>query len=257
MKMLIIGRAFQGTAGGGLVQLVYITISDLYSLQSRTIYLGFLQLVWAIAGGVGPVVGGSLAEFVGWRWTFWINLPVSGATFLLLMFLDVHNPKTELVEGIKAIDWFGSLSLLGLMVMLLLGLNFGGATFPWNSPTVICLIVFGVLMSVFFVFSEKQLARYPLMPLKLFRHKSNIAALVVGFMHDFVSAKCYLQNRLRRLILVHTGCIRNRILPPTVLPVRKGRLTTPLWSSHSPHYTHASTCGYGRKRHSSSNRTVP
>ncbi|KAJ4300847.1 hypothetical protein N0V90_002935 [Kalmusia sp. IMI 367209] len=186
MRMLIIGRAFQGTAGGGLVQLVYITISDLFSMRSRTMYLGLLQLMWAVAGGIGPVVGGSLTEYIGWRWVFWINLPVSGTTFFLLMFLDVHNPKTKFIEGIKAIDWFGSFTLLGMMVMLLLGLNYGGATFPWNSSTVICLLVFGAFMSIFFVFSEKRLARHPLMPMGLFHSKSNVATLVVGFMHDFV-----------------------------------------------------------------------
>jgi hypothetical protein len=92
----------------------------------------------------------------------------------------------------KAVDWFGSLTLLGLMTMLLLGLNYGGATFPWNSSTVICLLVFGVVMSVFFVFSEKQLARYPLMPLGLFHSKHNVGTLIVGFMHDFVGEGCML-----------------------------------------------------------------
>lgn len=187
MRVLIAGRALQGTAGGGLVQLVYITISDLFSMRSRTMYLGLLQLMWAIAGGVGPIVGGALTEYISWRWVFWINLPVAGTTFLLLMFLQVHNPKTAFMDGIKAVDWFGSLTLLGLMSMLLLGLNYGGATFPWNSSTVICLLVFGVVMSVFFVFSEKKLARHPLMPLGIFRSRSNVGTLVVGFMHDFVS----------------------------------------------------------------------
>ena len=189
MKVLIAGRALQGTAGGGLVQLVYITISDLFSMRSRTMYLGLLQLMWAIAGGCGPVLGGTLTEYVSWRWVFWINLPVCGVTFCLLTFLQVHNPKTRFVDGMKAVDWFGSLTLLGLMTMLLLGLNYGGATFPWNSSTVICLLVFGVVMSVFFVFSEKQLARYPLMPLGLFQSKHNVGTLIVGFMHDFVSKK--------------------------------------------------------------------
>lgn len=181
------GRALQGTAGGGLIQLVYITISDLYSLRSRTMYLGLLQLMWAIAGGCGPVLGGLLTENVSWRWVFWINLPVSGIAFCLLTFLQVHNPRTSFFEGIKAVDWLGSLTLLGLMIMLLLGLNYGGATFPWSSPTVICLFVFGIVMSVFFVFSEKRLARYPLMPLGLFGNTSNVGVLTVGFMHDFVS----------------------------------------------------------------------
>ncbi|KAL3419069.1 efflux pump antibiotic resistance [Phlyctema vagabunda] len=174
MKMLIIGRTFQGVAGGGLIQMVFITISDLFSMRERSLYLGLLEVIWAISGGIGPVLGGVFTEYTSWRWIFWINLPISGTAFLLLfIFLDVHNPRTPFLAGLQAIDWFGSLSMLGLMSMLLLGLDFGGATFPWDSPTVICLIVFGALMSLFFIFSEKRLAKYPLMPMGIFKEKSN------------------------------------------------------------------------------------
>ena len=86
----------------------------------------------------------------------------------------------------KAIDWFGSISILGLMVMLLLGLDFGGVTFPWNSPTVIGLIVAGSCMAFFFVWSEKSLAKYPIIPLGLFQSKSNVASLLLAFLHDYV-----------------------------------------------------------------------
>ena len=91
------------------------------------------------------------------------------------------------MDGVRAIDWYGSVSILGVTLMTLLGLDFGGETFPWNSPRVICLIVFGILMSIFFFFSEAKLARYPLIPLGLFRKGSNIASLVVCFVHGFVS----------------------------------------------------------------------
>lgn len=156
--------------------------------RSRSLYLGLLEFMWALAGGVGPIIGGAFSQYRSWRWIFWINLPICGTTFLLIaLFLDVHNPKTKLVEGLRAIDWLGSFSILGLTLMLLLGLNFGGVTFPWDSPKVICLIVFGALMSIFFVFSELRIARYPLMPIELFRHPSNVASLLVCFMHGFVS----------------------------------------------------------------------
>lgn len=187
MKMLIVGRSLQGTAGGGLIQLVNIVISDLFSMRSRSLYLGLLEFMWCLAGGVGPVLGGAFTQYASWRWCFWINIPVSGITFILLvLFLDVHNPKTEILDGVKAIDWWGSFSILGLTLMLLLGLDFGGVVFPWNSPKVICLIVFGCLMSILFIFSEKRLARYPLMPLSLFRNRSNVASLVLCFVHGFV-----------------------------------------------------------------------
>jgi MFS family permease len=146
--------------------------------------------MWTVAGGIGPVLGGIFTEYVSWRWVFWVQPIISSIAFLLLLFfLDVHNPKTKFVDGVKAIDWFGSFSILALMVMLLLGLNFGGVILPWNSATVICLIVFGMLMLFFFIVSESRLARYPIMPLDLFHHKSNVACLVVGFIHDFVSAR--------------------------------------------------------------------
>ncbi|KAF1987284.1 putative MFS transporter [Aulographum hederae CBS 113979] len=191
MRMLIAGRALQGTAGGGLTQLCNITISDVFSVRTRSLFLAFLEFVWAVAGGIGPILGGVFSELANWRWCFWINLPISGITFILLFFfLDVHNPRTKVWDGLKAIDWFGSLTIIGLVLMLLLGLDFGGVVFPWSSPTVICLIVFGALMSVFFVFSEKRLAKYPLMPLALFRHKSNTAALVVTFLHGMVFIAC-------------------------------------------------------------------
>ena len=143
--------------------------------------------MWAIAGGVGPILGGAFTQLASWRWSFWINLPISGTTFILLiLFLDVHNPRTTIKDGLKAVDWFGSVSILGLTVMLLLGLNFGGAILPWSSPTVICLVIFGSVMSVIFIISEKRLARYPLMPLSLFTKPSAAASLAVGFVHGFV-----------------------------------------------------------------------
>ncbi|KAL8993488.1 MAG: hypothetical protein Q9169_006307 [Polycauliona sp. 2 TL-2023] len=187
IEVLIIGRAFQGTAGGGLIQLVNIIISDMFSMRKRSLYLGLCEFIWALAGGIGPILGGVLTQLVSWRWIFWVNLPCSALAFLLIvLFLDVHNPKTRLMDGFKAIDWFGSFSIIGLTVMLLLGLNFGGTTFPWDSPKVICLIVFGCSMSVLFVFSEKRLARYPLIPMGLLKDRSCVMSLLVNFVHGFV-----------------------------------------------------------------------
>jgi len=115
---------------------------------------------------------------------------------MILLFLDVHNPKTKIWEGVKAIDWFGTVTVLGVTLMTLMGLDFGGETFPWNSPKVVCLIVFGVLMLGFFIFSEAKLARYPLIPLRLFRQRSNVAALGVCFVHGFVSTALHHQGRV-------------------------------------------------------------
>ncbi|KAH8887523.1 MFS general substrate transporter [Thozetella sp. PMI_491] len=188
MPMLIAGRALQGTAGGGMMLLVSITISDLFSMRSRALYISAMGLVWVLAGTTGPVIGGALSQYASWRWCFWINLPVCGIAFVvMLLIFDVHNPRTKLSDGLKAIDWWGTVSILAVTLLLLLGLDFGGVTYPWNSPKVICLIVIGTLMLGFFFYSEKRLARYPLVLLSIFSGLSNNAIFVVAFTHSMAS----------------------------------------------------------------------
>ncbi|CEL04001.1 hypothetical protein ASPCAL05135 [Aspergillus calidoustus] len=188
MRMLIAARVLQGASGGGLIQMVYITISDLFSVRRRALWFGLLGLMWAVAGSTGPLVGGGLTERVSWRWCFWINLPVCGVALLLLLTcLDVHNPRTKLKDGVVAIDWLGTLAIVGLTLLLLLGMEFGGTVFPWSSPKVVCLIVFGVVMIGVFIVTEKNLARYPLIPMSLFQSGPTNAAFILAFAHGMVS----------------------------------------------------------------------
>lgn len=187
MEMLIIGRTFQGTAGGGLICMVNVGISDLFSVRERSLWLGLCEGIWAFSGAVGPLLGGVFAQSASWRWCFWCNLPISGIAFVLIvLFLDVHNPRTPAMQGIKAVDWFGCVSIIGVTVMLLLGLDLGGSVYPWGSAKVICLIVFGALMIGVFIYSEKRLAKYPVIPLSLFGTR-NVATLLVTFFHGMVS----------------------------------------------------------------------
>lgn len=186
MAALIAGRALQGAAGGGLVQVVYAVIADLFSMRARALYLALLQTMWAAAGGLGPLVGGALAERASWRYIFWLNLPIAAIAFgVLAIFLDAYNPRTSLRVGMRAVDWSGIASLLVFMVALLLGLNFGGTLFPWNSPAIICLLIGGCMMAPVFVLCEKK-ARLPLVPLDIFGEISIVGALIIGFAHDWV-----------------------------------------------------------------------
>jgi MFS family permease len=160
--------------------------------RSRTLAFALTSTIWVLASAVGPVLGGLFSTTLSWRWCFWINVPICFTSFILLFFLlDVHNPKTAFIPGMKAIDWFGSLSVVGMTVMVLLGLEFGGVTFPWNSTTVICLIIFGVGMVGAFLYSEGRLAKYPLIPFGLFDNWSNIACLILCFGHGMVCAFSY------------------------------------------------------------------
>jgi MFS family permease len=71
--VLIAGRCIQGLGGGGLIVLSQICVSDLFSISERPKYYAMFGAVWAVAGASGPVIGGSLAQEVAWRWCFYIN----------------------------------------------------------------------------------------------------------------------------------------------------------------------------------------
>ena len=110
------------------------------------------------------------------------------------MFLDLETPKTPLIAGLKAIDWLGAFTIVGGTLMLLFGLLLGGVTRPWSSPVVIALIVCGFLTIILFAIIEIKLPVSPIMPMRIFGHQSNVAALGVCFFHGaiFISASYFL-----------------------------------------------------------------
>lgn len=154
-----------------------------------------MGMVWAVASAVGPVLGGVFTSRVTWRWCFYINLPISGLGMAVLAFvLKLHNPRTPMREGLAAVDWLGSLTIVGATLMIMFGLEFGGVTYPWSSPTVICLLVFGVVTTILFIIIEWKLAEFPLVPMHLFKKRSSVASLGVTAFHGlvFISGSYYL-----------------------------------------------------------------
>lgn len=195
MGMLIAARAIQGVGGGGTILLPNICVSDLFSVRKRGMYFGIFGMVWAIAGALGPIIGGLFTSKVSWRWCFWINLPTGGVAFLILVFfLKLHNPRTPLKEGLLAIDWTGNLLVIGGTLMVLIGLEFGGVQFAWNSATVICLIVFGIFTLAIFGFYIAKIAKFPVVPLRVFQYQNCAPAYLLSIMHAmaFMGTNYYL-----------------------------------------------------------------
>ncbi|EFQ98654.1 hypothetical protein MGYG_01676 [Nannizzia gypsea CBS 118893] len=187
IKMLVASRVIQGIGSGGLLTLVNICVSDLFSMRTRSMYFGIIGMVWAISGIIGPVIGGLMTQYTTWRWCFYINLPIDGVAFLIIFFfLELHTPTTPLLAGLRAIDWLGSLAVIGGTVMFLIGLEYGGESYSWSSPTVICLIVFGIVAWGIFILIQWKVSRYPVMPLWLFTQRSTLAAYGIVLIHGAI-----------------------------------------------------------------------
>lgn len=91
----------------------------------------------------------------------------------------MSKPGTPILTGLKKIDWIGGVLIIGSVLMVLLALDFGNVVFPWSSATVICLLVFGVVVLALFVVNEWKFATEPIIPLHIFSNKSSSAAFGV------------------------------------------------------------------------------
>lgn len=187
MRVLVAGRAVQGVGSAGCSMLVNVVICDSFSLRDRGFYIAITSGVWALGGGIGPIIGGLFTTRLSWRWCFWLTLPIGIVVFaVFLFFLDLPSPRTPIFAGLKAIDWIGSILVVGAALMILLRLDFGDVVFAWDSVTVICLIVFGVVAIGVFVLNEWKFTRNPVIPLRLFTNRTMVAAYIVWAMNFYV-----------------------------------------------------------------------
>jgi MFS family permease len=185
---LIVFRAFTGVGGGGLMTVAQMIVSDVVPLRERGKYQGILGAVVAIANGIGPVIGGALSSISddSWRWIFRLNLPLTALTTIcVLFFMPLRKVTGDWKLKLKAIDFVGaSLALAGTAV-LLLGLTWGGGEYPWDSAHVIATLVIGLAVCVFFVLWQWKGARYPLVPMHIFKSRIVNGACLTMFINGW------------------------------------------------------------------------
>jgi EmrB/QacA subfamily drug resistance transporter len=164
ITQLIVARGVQGVGAALLVPGSLALISANFSKERRGQAIGTWSGFTAIAAGIGPVLGGWLAEGFSWRWIFFINLPLAAAV-LLIAWRHVPESRDEQLKG--RVDWQGAtLATLGLggIVFSLIESN----TLGWTAPLVMAGFTIGVAALAGFVAVEAR-QEEPMMPLGLFR----------------------------------------------------------------------------------------
>ena len=168
MTQLIVFRGIQGFGGGIAQGMAFTTIADLYPPARRGRATGLMGAVFGLASVIGPAVGGFLTDGPGWRWCFYVNLPIGLAGFLLLLFAFPHivpNPNAE-----RRVDWLGALTLVLGVVPLLLALSWGGRDYRWGSVEVLSLIIGGLIMTAVFLLVQTR-TPHAILPPSLFRNR--------------------------------------------------------------------------------------
>jgi multidrug resistance protein len=84
MVLLILFRALQGLGAGAVMPVTTTIIGDIFTLEQRARVQGVFSSVWGVASVIGPLLGGLLVDNVGWRWIFYLNLPVGMLAVLLI-----------------------------------------------------------------------------------------------------------------------------------------------------------------------------
>jgi MFS transporter, DHA2 family, triacylglyceride efflux pump len=178
LPWLVAGRVLQGLGGGGLVPLSLALAADLYRDRSRTLALGSVAGLQEAGSVFGPLYGATLAAAAssagGWRFVFWLNLPLAAICALGLL-LATRRSSAPVSRATSSVDW-GSAALLGLGLGLLVVALYPDD--PDHRATSALLIPAGIASVVFLaLYGWRQVRRLePLVPRDLMRSRTFIGA---------------------------------------------------------------------------------
>jgi EmrB/QacA subfamily drug resistance transporter len=182
MVELAVFRAVQGLGAGGLMALAFAIIADVVSPRERAKYQGYFMAVFGLSSVAGPVLGGLLAGqdrllgFDGWRWVFYVNLPIGiVALAVVSRFLNIPHVRKN-----HKVDYLGAaLLVLGVTSLLLVAEQ--GRAWGWGSPKSLASYLLGAALLVAFVVVERRVGEEAILPLKMFNSPVFSVASLLNF----------------------------------------------------------------------------
>ncbi|KAL5048558.1 hypothetical protein BDW71DRAFT_177043 [Aspergillus fruticulosus] len=181
--MFIVGRAVTGLGFAGNLAGCFAVAVQILPLDKRPVYVGLMTCVESLAIITAPIVGGALTQSLGWRWCFWINLPI-GAVSLAAMFFLLSDPLTRqednltLIQKIRALDLVSNCLFIPSLTALFIALSWAGTKYPWSDGKVIGLfVVFGVLLITFFL-NQYRRGDSAALPFRVIKSRNVIAGFI-------------------------------------------------------------------------------
>lgn len=210
---LVAGRALMGVGAALILPATLAVIPPQFSGKAQLTAFGVWQAVAWGGQAIGPAIGGIITDGPGWRWLFWVAVPLSAVAFAVV---SAFTPESSDPTASRKIDWPG-LATIGLSVFALLYALTDGPTKGWTDPVIIGLFVAAVVLAVVWVLIERAVAE-PLVDLALFKIRPYDGALTANLTMNLAFAGIsyllvlWLQNA-RGYSAVEAGML---MLPSTV-----------------------------------------
>jgi EmrB/QacA subfamily drug resistance transporter len=173
--LLIVGRGLMGIGAALILPATLALIPPQFSGAAQLTAFGVWQAVAWGGQAVGPAVGGVITDGLGWRWLFWLNLPLAAIAFVVVR---ATTPESRDPAASSRVDWLG-LATIGLAVFALLYALTDGPSVGWGSPLVIGLLIAAVVLAGAWIKIEGSV-REPLVDMRLFRLRPYDGALVAN-----------------------------------------------------------------------------
>jgi MFS family permease len=165
MAVLIFGRVLHGLGGGGLSSMGMVVLGDLVAPKERGRYYGYFAATYTTAGGLGPLLGGFIADHLNWSVIFWMNIPMGLAALAITTSLLRKLPRYERPH---LLDIAGAALIVTASVAFMLALNLGGVRYAWTSAPILALFATALAMGGFFVLRLLS-APEPLIPIAILK----------------------------------------------------------------------------------------
>ncbi|GAB7355871.1 hypothetical protein MBLNU459_g6527t1 [Dothideomycetes sp. NU459] len=195
VNQLIACRALQGVGGAGLYSLAMVVFLAFSPPGMQPYIAGMIGAVVAIAGVLGPVLGGVLTHYTTWRWIFWINLPIGVPAMALFCISWPRSDQARHAERrpLRELDWIGCFLVIAASVLVVFSFEQAGIrTDVWKNAIFLAPLLVGCLCWVLLFAWEITVSHNwsrrisPIMPLRLLKMRVYCAAAICTITTGFI-----------------------------------------------------------------------